>query len=391
VSRQPDHDATSGKSRSRQSRAGIYLRRRLAAGAAALAVVVAAVLIVRGCSGGDEDAEPAPDPLASVTDEQLAGQRLMVRMAGRATPGLVQAARRGVIGGVILFPPSDIAPADLSAEVERLQRAAAKGGNPPLLVATDQEGGEVKRFPDAPPLRSPARLGANGDATEAAAEGADTGEFLAGAGANVDLAPVLDVPAPGSFIASRAFSDDADVVADVGVSFADGLADAGVAATAKHFPGLGLATVSTDLAPSAVDASRSQLRAGMEPFEAAVAAGIGLVMVSNATYPALDPDAPAGLSARIVGRELRGRLGFGGVVITDDLEAPSIAATLSAPEAGVEAARAGADVLLFAGDADPVAIHERLLRALQRGLLDRDAMEESYLRITNLKAAASGS
>ncbi len=78
-------------------------------------------------------------------------------------------------------------------------------------------------------------------------------------------------------------------------------------------------------------------------------------------------------------------------MITDDLEAPSIAATLPAPEAGVEAARAGADVLLFAGDADPVAIHERLLRALQRGLLDRDAMEESYLRITNLKAAVSGS
>jgi len=376
VSAQPEH---------------VYRRRRVAAAAAAVAVVLVVVLVIRGCPGSGEDAAPAPDPLAGVTDARLAGQRLMVRMSGRATPALERAARHGLIGGVICFPPSGVAPADVSAEVERLQRAAASGGNPPLLVAVDQEGGEVKRFPDAAPQRSPAQLGDDGDATAAAAEGTDTGEFLAGVGANVDLAPVLDVPAPGSFMASRAFSDEADVVADVGVSFADGLAAAGVAATAKHFPGLGLATVNTDLAPSAVDASRSQLRAGMEPFEAAIAAGIGLVMVSNAAYSAFDADAPAGLSPRVVEGELRGRLGFEGVVITDDLQAPAIAATLPAPEAGVEAARAGSDVLLFASGADPAPIHERLLDALQRGLLDRGAMEESYLRISNLKAAVSGS
>jgi beta-N-acetylhexosaminidase len=370
----------------------VYRRRRLAAAAlAAAAVVLVVVLVIRGCSASDEDAAPAPDPLAGVSDAQLAGQRLMVRMSGRATPALERAARRGLIGGVICFPPSGVAPADVSAEIERLQRAAASGGNPPLLVAVDQEGGEVKRFPDAPPQRSPVELGDDGDATAAAAEGTDTGEFLAGIGANVDLAPVLDVPAPGSFVASRAFSEAPNVVADVGVSFADGLAAAGVAATAKHFPGLGLATVNTDLAPSAVDASRSQLRVGMEPFEAAIAAGVGVVMVSNATYPAFDANAPAGLSPRIVEDELRGRLGFDGVVITDDLQAPSIATTLPAPEAGVEAARAGSDVLLFAGGADPAPIHARLLDALQRGLLDRGTMEESYLRISNLKAAVSGS
>ena len=201
---------------------------------------------------------------------------------------------------------------------------------------------------------------------------------------------MLDVPVPGSFIASRAFSDDAEVVADVGVSFAEGLADAGVAAPAKHFPGLGQATVNTDLAASTVDASRSDLRAGMAPFEAAIAAGIGLVMVSNATYPALDPDAPAAVSQPVIERELRGRLGFDGVVITDDLEAPSIAASYTAPDAGLAAARAGADVLLFATGADSGPIHEKLVRALQRGLLDRGAVEESYLRITNLKAAVSG-
>ena len=367
----------------------VYRRRRLAAAAAAIAVVVVAVLIARAGAGEDDDPAPAPDPLAGVGDDELVGQRIMVRMGARATPELLRSARRGVIGGVILFPPTGAEPAAVSTEVKRLQRAAAQGGNPPLLVATDQEGGEVKRFPDAPPRLSPSQLGADGDAATAAAEGASTGEFLAGVGANVDLAPVLDVPAPGSFISSRAFSDDPGVVADVGVSFADGLADAGVAATAKHFPGLGDATVNTDLAASVVDVSRAQLREGLEPFEAAIAAGIGLVMVSNATYPAIDPDAPAGISRRVVDGELRERLGFGGVVITDDLEAPSIAGLLAPPEAGLAAARAGADVLLFATGADADPVHRRLLAALQRGLLDRGAVEDSYLRIANLKEAVS--
>ena len=368
--------------------ANVYRRRRLAAIAAAVASVIAGILIARSC-GGDPGERAAPDPLAGVSAAEMAGQRLMVRMGDRATPALLGAARRGEIGGVILFPAEGADPATVSEEVSRLQRAAVAGGNPPLLVATDQEGGEVKRFAESPPDLSPAQLGAEGDPAEAAAQGTATGEFLAGVGANVDLAPVLDVPSEGSFMESRAFSGDASVVTDVGVAFAEGLAGVGVAATAKHFPGLGMATVNTDEAPSSVAASRAELRSGLEPFAAASAAGVGLVMVANATYPALDPDAPAVLSERIVGRELRGRLGYDGVVITDDLEAPSIGTLFAAPDAAVEAARAGADVLLFATGADPRPIHARMLRAMQEGLLDRAAMEESYLRITNLKAAVA--
>jgi beta-N-acetylhexosaminidase len=370
----------------------VYRRRRMAAIAVAVVTVIAGFLLLRACGAEDESAPaPAPDPLAGVRDEQLAGQRLMVRMESRATSELMKAARRGLIGGVILFPPAGADPEEIGAVVERLQRAAAEGGNPPLLVATDQEGGEVRRFRDAPPDLSPSELGDRSDAAQAEAEGAATGSFLARVGVNVDLAPVLDVPAKGSFIASRSFSDEPAEVSELGVAFAEGLSGGGVAATAKHFPGLGLATVNTDVAPSTIDASRAQLRSGMEPFEAAVAAGIGLVMVSNATYPALDPEAPAVVSQRIVGGELRGRLGFGGVVVTDDLEAPAISATMPASEAAVEAARAGADVLLFATGAPPAPIHAALVRALQRGVLDRAAMEESYLRIANLKSAVSGS
>jgi len=363
----------------------VYRRRRLAALAVAAAIVLGVILAGSAIlDGEDERGGPSPDPLAGVTLEQLLGQRLMVRMTGSATSQLVGLTRRGAIGGVILFPPPDISPAEMSREVGRLQRAASEAGNPPLLVAIDQEGGPVKRLPAGPPERSAAALGAAGDAGAARAEGGDTAAYLERFGVTVDLAPVLDVPGAGSFVADRAFGTDPDTVSRIGVAFAEGLAAGGVAATAKHFPGLGSATVNTDLAPSVVEASRRELRGDMAPFRAAVEAGIGLVMLSNATYAGLDPDAPAGLSARIV-RELRERLGFDGVVITDDLRAGAIASTHSAPDAAVEAARAGADILLFARATEPEEINRVLLRAARNGRLDRGGLEESYLRIAALK------
>ena len=112
-------------------------------------------------------------------------------------------------------------------------------------------------------------------------------------------------------------------------------------------------------------------------------------MVATATYTALDPDAPAALSERVVGRELRDRIGFDGVVITDDLEAGSITATRTAEQAAVDAARAGADVLLFASGAAPGPIAAALERAARRGTLDRASLEASYGRIAALKDAVA--
>lgn len=243
----------------------------------------------------------------------------------------------------------------------------------------------MKRLPAGPPERSPRQLGAAGDVAAATAEGEQTAAFLAQFGVNVDLAPVLDVPGPGSFMADRAFSDDPATVGEVGVAFGQGLEQGGVAATAKHFPGLGLAAVNSDLAPSVVEASLSDLRAGLEPFEAAITGGIELVMVGSATYPALDPGTPALMSKRIVTGELRERLGFDGVVITDDLEAGSVGAVAALDEAALDAARAGADVLLFAKSASAAPISAALLRAVARGALDRASLEASYTRITTLK------
>ncbi|MET0730997.1 MAG: glycoside hydrolase family 3 N-terminal domain-containing protein, partial [Solirubrobacterales bacterium] len=274
-------------------------------------------------------------------------------------------------------------------EIATLQRAAEASGTPPLLVATDQEGGDVKRFVSLPPNRPPAELGAAGAET-ASTEGRATGRALGRIGINADLAPVLDVPTvPGAFIAERSFASDASAVADTGVAFADGLRQGGVAATAKHFPGLGRATANTDLGPSRIGGTRGDLEADLEPFAAAVEAGVQLVMTANATYDALDPELPASLSSRVTS-VLRQRLGFDGVVITDDLLAGAISGAGYGPgDAAVAAARAGADLLLFARLPAPEAL-PALVTALRRGGLDREALLDACIRNLALRESLGG-
>jgi beta-N-acetylhexosaminidase len=337
-------------------------------------------------AASDRSREPACPPGVAARPRRLVGQMLVVRMEDVARGALRRRARDGEVGGVILFPSAGLPPAEVADQVAALRRAAERGGSPAPLVAIDQEGGEVRRLPSLPPLRSPAEIAAVGKAA-ARDEGAATGRALNELGIDVDLAPVLDVPAiSGSFIASRALGSDPDRVAELGVAFANGLRDQGVAATAKHFPGLGLATANTDLGPSVIEATDRSLQRGLIPFRAAVDAGMPMVMVSNATYAGIDPARPASQSPSVV-RELRERIGFDGVVITDDLGAGALTgAGLDEGEAAVGAARAGADLLLLALS-DGRAASRALLRALRRGTLDRDALVASCARVSALREA----
>src|SRR5262249_978707 len=147
----------------------------------------------------------------------------------------------------------------------------------------------------------------------------------------------------------RSYSSDPNVCAECGTAFISAQQQLGIAATAKHFPGLGAATraQNTDLGPVILDVPLSDLQ-GIDDlaFGPAIAAGVAMVMTSWAVYPELDPEFPAGLSPAIVGGELRRRLQFRGVTITDALEAGAISAFGTSAECGVLAARAGMDVLL---------------------------------------------
>jgi beta-N-acetylhexosaminidase len=366
----------------------VYRRRRAVALGVLAALVAGIVLGIRALSGGPS--KSGGIDVSAVSTERLIGQRLMVRMTGSATPTLVRAARKGEIGGVILFPPTGQNGGKLAEQVTRLRKAAREGGNPPLLVAIDQEGGPIKRLPDGPPESSPAQLGEKGDEAAAEDEGVATGRYLART-ANVDLAPVLDVPrSPDSILGDRTYGTDPAVVATIGTAFARGLRNGGVAATAKHFPGLGAAPTNTDLGTSVVTESKRDLEDDLEPFRVAIAAGVQLVMISNATYPAYGTTGPAAFSPQVVGDLLRGELDFGGVVISDDLEAGAVNASKPPPEAAVSAARAGVDVLLFARGNPSSQVTPELLRAARKGTLTRPALEDAYRRIVTLKQSLSG-
>jgi beta-N-acetylhexosaminidase len=221
---------------------------------------------------------------------------------------------------------------------------------------TDQEGGLIRRIKPGEPTQSEKQIGASPDPTAAAAAaGTGAAQTLAGVGMNTNLAPVLDVfREAGNFDDQfqRSYSSDPRVCADCGAAFIRAQQRRRIAATAKHFPGLGAATKdqNTDLTTVTLTQSAAEIRAVDEfPFGAAVAAGVDMVMTSWAVYPALDPEFPAGLSRTIVQGELRRRLRFRGVTITDALEAGSLAPFGDTSARALLAAQAGMDVLLCSG------------------------------------------
>ncbi|MCU0308389.1 MAG: beta-N-acetylhexosaminidase [Thermoleophilia bacterium] len=334
-------------------------------------------------------AVPGPAP-ADLTARQLAGQRVVTPFAGTTPPGsLLARVRRGEIGGVILFGANVRSVAQTRRMVRRLQAEPRPRGLPPLLVMVDQEGGLVKRLP-GPPTRSAAAMGRTGRRALAAGEGRATGRLLRAAGANVNLAPVLDVARPGTTMdrTGRAFGGRPALVTRMGVAFAQGLEATGVAATAKHFPGLGAAPVNTDDAAVRIGVSLATLRRVDEaPFRAAIQRrAVRLVMLSSAVYPALDPVRPATLSPRIARSELRGRLGFGGVTITDALDTPAIAPYGNTARVARRAAGAGADLLLYAGTETTAGqAVDALARAYGSGALPRADFRAAVARVLALR------
>ena len=318
----------------------------------ALAVGAGAVI---GGLGLSRTAQAAPESKpVKLTPAQLAGQRVIFSYPGLTPPAsLLDQISAGEAGGVIFFGENITSLSQIAAVVAQLNEAhAASPVRSPLLLMTDQEGGIVRRLPGEPVL-SEKQIGESADpAAEAADAGAGAGANLAGVGMNLNLAPVLDVyRQAGNFDDEfgRSYSMDPNVCAECGAAFVTAQQKLGIAATAKHFPGLGAATVdqNTDLGPVTLDVPLADLRSIDErPFLAAIAAGVRLVMTSWAVYPALDPELPSGLSPTIVGSELRQRLKFRGVTITDALEAGAIASFGTPAQCGVLAAQAGMDVLL---------------------------------------------
>ncbi|HET6999073.1 MAG TPA: glycoside hydrolase family 3 N-terminal domain-containing protein [Solirubrobacterales bacterium] len=361
-------------------------RRRLALGAL---IGLAAGAFAFGAALGDSPSaeEQRERAGATLSIPRLAGERILTGFGGTAvSPALEAAVRTGRIAGVVLFAdnfPSRAAGRRLVARLQGISRPAAL--RDPLLIMVDQEGGLVKRIDGAPSV-SAAEMGTRGGAFSRE-QGRRTAANLRQVGVNVDLAPVLDVARPGGTIAEteRGFGATAQQVIATAIPFAAGLQSGGVAATAKHFPGLGSASENTDFAVQRIGLSKQTLRQVDEaPYRAFAASGGDLVMLSTAIYPALSPD-PAAFARRIATGELRNRLGFEGVTITDALDTVAVRAFGGPARAGVAAARAGSDLLLFTELAPAERAWRALVSKLRGGRLDREEFEAAAQRVLDLR------
>lgn len=288
-----------------------------------------------------------------LTQRQRAGLRIIAPFRngdGTMPPRLQAAIAAGRIGGVILFRENGTTRRRLRSLTQQLQAVPRPHAlaRVPLLIMVDQEGGEIRRLDDTPPRRSATDQARAGTAAIRRA-GATSARALCRTGINVNLAPVADAGQPSGFMAKqqRTYGGNAAEAGTNAATFVTAAQGAGIATVAKHFPGLGRAVGNTDLGPEAIDASVTALRhTDIAAFAPAVDAGVDLVMLANAVYPAFD-DVPAGLSRRIVRTELRRRLGFDGVTISDDLEAGALRNGHTTASVAKDAARAGIDLLLY--------------------------------------------
>lgn len=347
---------------------------------------LAAAAFALGAALGDSPA-PEVEVAGTLSIPRLAGERIVVGAVGAGVSSKMRAAiGEGRVAGVVLFAdnfPSRAAGRRLISSLQAIRRPPPL--RDPLLVMIDQEGGLVKRVGGAP-TASAAAMGERG-AAFSHEQGRRTAANLSDLGVNVDLAPVLDVARPGGTIAEtdRGFGATAQQVAAGAIPFAMGLQRGGVAATAKHFPGLGAASENTDFAVQRIGLSKQALRDVDEaPYGAFAAAGGDLAMLSTVIYPAFSPD-PAAFSRAIATDELRTRLGFEGVSITDALDTVAVRAFGGPAKSGVAAARAGSDLLLFTDLPSAEQAWRALVAKLRDGALDREEFEASAQRVLDLR------
>ncbi len=388
-----------GSKRSRQASGAVQRRRAVVALIALISFI--AGMAVAASSGKGTDVKESSTSLSSaaarhsaeltaetLSDRQLVGQRLIAGVTGTTvTPQLRSMIRRGETAGVILFAdnfPSRAAGRRLIARLQAIKRPARLQN--PLLIMADQEGGLVKRLSGAPNT-SAAEMGRQG-ATFSLNQGRKTARNLRNVGVNVNLAPVVDVGRSGGDIAGtdRAFGSTPAEVLRSAIPFARGLEQGGVAATAKHFPGLGAARRNTDFAAQTIRISKPKLRRiDLAPYRSFIAAGGDLVMLSTAIYPAFS-NKPAAFTRQIVTGELRKRLGFTGVSITDAMGTVAVRNFGATAKATLSGARAGVDLLLYTDQAAAARAGRVLLRRLRSGKLDRKSFQTSAERVLLLRA-----
>ncbi|MCZ4067185.1 glycoside hydrolase family 3 protein [Microbacterium sp. H37-C3] len=388
-----------------------------AARSAFAAALVGVLALAVGCAPEPEPADPttsapsptatapapptptaSPDPAAALGLEGCVGQVLMVGTpVDTVSPDAAAAIRDRGVGGLFLHGRSSSGVEATAALVAQF-RDLAIDGSPELWVATDQEGGEVQvlsgpGFDEIPYAIRQADLGPDALRTAATAWGGQ----LAAAGIDVNLAPVADIvtsaetrlnnPPIGAL--GRQYGYDEQAVAAGAGAFADGMRASGVLPTFKHFPGLGRVDANTDYTAEVLDSVVSADSPDVDVYRELTASGPSLVMVGTARYQHIDPDHPAAFSPAVLGL-LRDRVGFDGVVITDDLSAAAAAEIVAPGDRAVEALSAGVDIVLASADPTVLpAMYDAVLARAQSDPAFAARVDESCGRVLEAKDAGT--
>jgi beta-N-acetylhexosaminidase len=317
------------------------------------------------------------------------GQIAIAGFAGHSIPqDLRLLAKEFDLGGIILFARNVEGP-DQVAEVSR--EAQTLASELPLWVSVDQEGGRVARlkapFTIWPPM---ATLGRSGDEALAARFARALAAELKAVGISLDYTPVLDVHTnpKNPVIGDRALAERADDVARLGRAIITTLQEAGIAACGKHFPGHGDTSTDSHHELPLIEHPPDRINAvELVPFRAAIDAGVASIMTAHILIPALDEERPATLSPTIVDGLLKRKLGYDGLVLSDDLEMKAISSRYGIPEATVAAIAAGCDAVLMCGatQEQQVAALEAVIRAAEDGTLPLKRLEDALARHRRVK------
>jgi beta-N-acetylhexosaminidase len=294
------------------------------------------------------------------------------------------------VGGVILYDRNMETPEQVASLTNALQDLAMENTHKiPLIVSIDQEGGQIVRMrKHVSPIPSQQALGRNGDAKTVYQTAYRTGKELAAMGIQVNFAPVLDLSATDS----RSFGTDPSIVSVLGRKVVTGLIDAGVAATLKHFPGNGRSNVDPHNDTSAVQAEQWDLESkDILPFRHIIENVDNsrfFVMVTHIKYPVYDKENPASLSPAIIQELLRKKLGYQGIVVTDDLEMGAVNKYFTYEDLGYKALEAGADLLLVCHTFDSQRkVIDGIWNAVQTGKLPEERINEALKRVLRYKLA----
>jgi beta-N-acetylhexosaminidase len=360
--------------------------------------LAAGALLLSACSNAGGDATTAAgtgaDAPSCTQEEQIAQMELDRRVAQLLMGGVntdggeyavqsaIDSVVKGHVGGVNFLGSGSYAYSD-----NQLAQAIDAGGQIPPFLAVDEEGGRVQRLADQTGYVPSAReMSQTMTPREVKDKAESIGETMADLSLNMDLAPVVDVSdqPDDAVIGNRSFGDTPAQVTRFAGAFADGLRSAGIIPVLKHFPGLGSGSANTDFAEAETPPLSKLQKKDLRPYEDLLQDSPVAVMVTNASVPGLTEGDAASLSPATYSL-LRDDLGFDGVIMTDSLSAAAVLARMDVGEAAETAIQSGADIALWDGISEAPQIKRAVMRAVRKGKLSEDRLNDSVRRILALK------